>query len=312
VKSLWYGGIVMKLLNELIESLSGERPSLTDALMKTKVLLHRLGQKELVGWVNLELTGYPEDVRVPEYRTLNVEIKGNVTNVAYTYNDQSLPTAHLGEDRGKFTRYWAHESISALEELAKKDTQGFSIPLPPEFYALLGKPLSNDFQVQQAWRAVGPGQLAQILTQVRSRLLDFVLELNEKLGEEMTPEEIRKVGRSPATASMFSHAIFGDNVTISIGDYNRQTVTNRITKGDFEALKSLLQERNVPVGDIEKLRSAIKADARGEDVKAKQFGPKVKAWITGMLSKTLDASWQIEIGVASNLLTDALKSYYGW
>lgn len=303
----------MKLLNELIESLSGERPSLTDALMKTKVLLHRLGQKELVGWVNLELTGYPEDVQVPDYRILNVEIRGNVTNTAYTYNDQSLATAHLGEDlRGKFTRYWARESISALEELAKNDTKVLSIPLPPEFYGLLGKPMSNDFQVLQAWRAVGSGQLAQILTQVRSRLLDFVLELNEKLGEEMTPEEIRKVGSSPATASMFSHAIFGDNVTISIGDYNRQTVTNRITKGDFEALKSLLQERNVPVGDIEKLRSAIKADASGKDVKAKQFGPKVKAWITGMLSKTLDASWQIEIGVASNLLTDALKSYYGW
>jgi hypothetical protein len=303
----------MELLNELIESLSGERPNLTDALMKTKVLLHRLGQKELVGWVNLELTGYPEDVQVPEYRILNVEIRGNVTNVAYTYNDQPLPTAHLGEDvRGKFTRYWARESISALEELAKKDTTGLSIPLPPEFYGLLGKPLRNDFQVQQAWRAVAPGHLPQILTQVRSRLLDFLLELNEKLGEEMTPEEIRKVGSSPATASMFSNAIFGDNVTISIGDYNRQTVTNRITRGDFESLKSLLQERNVPVVDIEKLRSAIKSDSKGQDIKANRFGPRVKGWMKAMLAKAIDTSWQIEVGVASNFLTDALKTYYGW
>ena len=205
----------MELLNELIESLSGERPSLTDALMKTKVLLHRLGQKELVGWVNLELTGYPEDVQVPDYRILNVEIRGNVTNTAYTYNNQSLTTAHLGEDlRGKFTRYLARESISALEELAKNDTKVLSIPLPPEFYGLLGKPMSNDFEVLQAWRAVGSGQLAQILTQVRSRLLDFVLELSEKVEEEMTPEEIKKVGQSPETASMFNHAIFGDNATI--------------------------------------------------------------------------------------------------
>ena len=307
-------GLVMRLLNELIESLSGERPTLTDALMKTKVLLHRLGQKELIGWVNLELTGYPEDVQVPDYRIFNVEIRGNVTNTAYTYNDQSLPTAHLGEDlRGKFTRYWARESISALEQLAKKnDTKVLSIPLPPEFYGLLGKPLSNDFHVQQAWRAVGPGQLTQILAQVRSRLLDFVLELNEKLAEEMTPEEIKKVGQSPDTASMFNNAIFGDNTTILVGDHNRQTVTNRIIKGDFEALKSLLQERNVAVADIDELRSAIEADADGEDVRTKRFGPRVRGWMKSMLAKAVDASWQIEIGVASNFLYEALKTYYGW
>jgi hypothetical protein len=303
----------MKLLDELVASLSREQPSLTDALIKTKVLLYRLGQKELVGWVNLELTGYPEDVPVPEYRNLNVQVKGNVTNVAYNYNDQLLPTAHLGEDvRRMFTLYGARESITALEELARKDEPGLCIPIPPEFYGLLGKTLANDFKVQQAWRAIGPGQMAQILTQVRSRLLDFVLELSEKIGEETTDEDIRRIGRSPATASLFNNAIFGDNATVLVGDHNRQVVTNRITKGDFEALKSLLQERHVPVGDVEKLRSAIKADASGEDVKANRFGPRVRGWITEMLSKTLDASWQIEIGVASNLLTDALKSYYGW
>ena len=303
----------MKLLNELVESLSGEQPSLTDALMKTKVLLHRLGRKELVGWVNLELTGYPENIPVPEYRILNVQVKGNVTNVAFTYNDQLLPTAHLGDEiRLKLARYGARESISALEELARKATQGLSIPLAPEFYGLLGKPLSNDFQVQQAWRAIGQGQLAQILTQVRSRLLDFVLELSEKVGEEMTDEDIKRVGRSPDTASMFNNAIFGDNVTILVGDNSHQTVTNRIARGDFDALKSLLQERNVAVADIDELRSAIEADADGEDVKAKRLGPRVKGWVKSMLSKAVDTSWQIEIGIASNLLTDALKAYYGW
>jgi hypothetical protein len=31
-----------------------------------------------------------------------------------------------------------------------------------------------------------------------------------------------------------------------------------------------------------------------------------------MLDKAVDASWQIELGIAGNLLTDALKKYYGW
>ena len=98
------------------------------------MLLHRLGRKELIGWVNLELTGYPDDIPVPEYRVLSVQVKGDVTNVAYTYNDQPLPTAHLGEEiQLKLARYGARESISTLEELARKDTQGLSIPIAPEF-----------------------------------------------------------------------------------------------------------------------------------------------------------------------------------
>jgi hypothetical protein len=303
----------MKLLDELVASLSAEKPSLTDALMKTKVLLHQLGQKELVGWVNFELNSYPEDAAVPEYRILIVEVKGNVTNGPYSYNDQVFPTVHLGEDvRRSLTRYQARDSITALEEIAKKDRPGVAITIAPEFYGLLGKTLANGFEVNQAWRTAGIGQFAQVLTQVRSRLLDFLLELSEKIGEETADEDIKRIGRSPATASLFKNAIFGDNVTISIGDYNRQTVTNRVTKGDFETLKSLLQERNVPTTDIEELRAAIEADAKGPDVKAKRFGPRVRGWMKSMLAKAVDASWQIEIGVASNFLYEALKSYYDW
>ena len=43
----------MKIIEEIIEILSSEGGSLNDALFKTKVLLHRLGEKELVEWVNL-------------------------------------------------------------------------------------------------------------------------------------------------------------------------------------------------------------------------------------------------------------------
>jgi len=31
-----------------------------------------------------------------------------------------------------------------------------------------------------------------------------------------------------------------------------------------------------------------------------------------MLKKAIDSAWQIELGVAGNLLTIALRKYYGW
>ena len=48
----------MKLVDEIIDILSSDKGKLSDALIKTKVLLHQIGHKELVSWVNNELNGY--------------------------------------------------------------------------------------------------------------------------------------------------------------------------------------------------------------------------------------------------------------
>ena len=47
----------MRLLDEIIELLSDRKGSLTDALLKTKVLMHKIGHQELAEWVNNELNG---------------------------------------------------------------------------------------------------------------------------------------------------------------------------------------------------------------------------------------------------------------
>jgi hypothetical protein len=64
----------MKLLDEIIGLLSSEGAPLTEALLKTKVLLHIIGRKELAEWVNSELNGYRETDTLPSYRTLRGEI----------------------------------------------------------------------------------------------------------------------------------------------------------------------------------------------------------------------------------------------
>jgi hypothetical protein len=303
----------MKLIDELIANLSGEKPNLTDALMKTKVLLHRLGRKDLAEWVNVELNGYPEGTQVPKYRVIHTMITGVVTNMAYRHKSYPLPTLHLEEKiRKRYENLEMRESITVLEGLNANDKGGLRRPIPPEFNRFFDEAFTGGYHVERAWCEIGFGQLGQILTQVRSRLLDFVLDLSEKVDDEMTEDEVKRLGQSPETASMFNHAIFGDNVTILVGNHSTQTVANQITRGDFEALKTFLLHHNVQPADIENLRLAIKADENTEDVQGKQFGSKVRTWMKKMLAKAVENSWQIELGIASNLLTEALKAYYGW
>lgn len=66
------------LLDDIIAILSDEKGSLNAALLKTQVLLHQIGHKELVSWVIHELTGYPEDVELPAYRKVVSQPHGHV------------------------------------------------------------------------------------------------------------------------------------------------------------------------------------------------------------------------------------------
>lgn len=116
--------------------------------------------------------------------------------------------------RKRFEKLEMRDSISVLEGLARNDKNGLSRPIPLEFNGFLNKALTGGYKVQQAWCDIGVGQLSQILTQVRSRLLDFLLELSEKVGDQMSDEDVKRVGQSPETASMFNNAIFGDNVKV--------------------------------------------------------------------------------------------------
>ena len=53
------------LLDEIIGLLGDEKASLTEALLKTKILMRQIGKKELAEWVNNELNGYPDNSELP-------------------------------------------------------------------------------------------------------------------------------------------------------------------------------------------------------------------------------------------------------
>ena len=97
-----------------------------------------------------------------------------------------------------------------------------------------------------------------------------------------------------------------------VGNHNAQDVTNIISQGNFLGLAEFLKNHGVGDANIAELEIAINADGKSLEVAQKRFGPAVKAWLQTMLSKAVDASWNIELGIASSLLASALQRYYGW
>ena len=94
-----------------------------------------------------------------------------------------------------------------------------------------------------------------------------------------------------------------------LGDLIKVKTKNSYLKGNINALKYELRKYKVDTQDIEDLEEAIQRDELDEN--SAEFGPAVNSWIHNMLQKAREAAWQIELSMASAVLTDALNHYYG-
>lgn len=302
----------MKLIDEIIDILSSDTPDLNNALFKTKVLLHNLGEVQAISWVNSELNGYPNIDSMPEYRKLHISLYGNLSNGYWYHNDQPLPLSHLDKDlREKLETHPLLQSIAVIESYAKDDKH-LTITIAPELFSSLGKGLNEGYYVDRAWGKPSLGSMLQVITEVRSRLLDFILELSEKLPDELDASEMKRKSKEIGTSDLFNNAVFRDNTTIVVGSHNIQNVNNEVSKNDFESLANFFKSHQMEEPDVRALKSAIEKDHGSKENIEKQFGGNVRSWIGTMLVKATESTWNVNLGIASSLIADALNAYYGW
>lgn len=301
----------MKLVDEIIDLLSSKESDLATALLKTKVLLHRLGEKKSLEWVTGELQGYPDIENLPSYRILHVNVLGNASNGAYRFTSHALPLMHLDEKiRKKLDTTYLTQGIAVIQEYSQGDN--LQISIAPEFYPSLSKGLGNGYEIESAWGKHSAGAMTQVITEVTSRLLDFVLELSEKLPEELDAEEMKTMAKKIGVSDLFNNTVIGDNATIVVGDSNTQHIKNSVVTNDFSSLQNVLKENGVDQEDIDELKASIDNDKNSQEIKNKSLGSNVTNWIGKMVSKAASTTWDINVGAAGSLLAIAISKYYGF
>jgi hypothetical protein len=126
-----------------------------------------------------------------------------------------------------------------LEQMiSSSKTEQLSRQIPMELNRHLGKQLDASYQIESAWCVMATHDVKGICTQVRSRLLDFLLELKDSVGGTATESELREKSNSLDAQSMFNSAIFGPNATILIGHQSSITATQTITGNELAASAS--------------------------------------------------------------------------
>jgi hypothetical protein len=301
----------MDLIGDIINELVNADQSITGPLLKTKVLASRISNRELLSWVSRELDGYKKVSDLPEYRVSTGSLMGSYRNGPQLYTNCQIPVGTISSELYKsITAIEILDSISSIEKLSKSNPVYTIGDDAKKYLEHSIRSMGNKFyEILTVHLTISSTLFSNILSSVRSRLLDFMLEVEKQFGQET---EIKDLTKHPEIITTIMNTTInnnGDANVINTGNKANVTTNNSVNKGNQDLLAETLRSNGVANEDIQELLAVVDEE---EPKEVNKFSSAVSKWFTKMVGKALDGSWQIAVGTASGLLADALGVHYGW
>jgi hypothetical protein len=302
----------MSLLRDIQNAALDSKVHLPDLLRKCKVLAARLGNPEFKSWVDAELNGYGEKENLPSYRSFRVESHGNFSGfMGSGLQNASIPLSCLpAQFRDMLFIHHSREPISSLADLVSKEGSGsFRVPWPADLVAHVGQDIYQDMNCLSAWQVIPRGGVVGMLDTVRTRVLNFVLEIESDAPDagEAAPG-VHPVPQERVN-QVFHTEIYGNvgNVAAGSEGFSQSSVTT-IAQGDFNSLRTYLTNLGVGPAELVELE-----DATAKDRTSRQdgMGEQTAKWLGKMISRASSGALKVGTTVATTLLTKAIAQYLG-
>jgi len=218
-----------ELAEIIINELTDINISLTSPLLKTKVLAHRIQNRELLLWTNLEVAGYTDLEDVPEYRKTTGDIYSDYRTSRFIATDQYVA---VNGDQELF-RIYMTQGIQTLETYKSAFIgQTFEGEDKKALVANLSAQHEN-FQISRIYKKIPSNFISEILTHVRTKLLDVLLEMEEKYGYISNIKELK------AHNSAITHIVqtnihnFGDANLINAAPHSKIIADIKTSKNNL-------------------------------------------------------------------------------
>lgn len=276
-------------------------------LRKCKVLASRLRHAPLKEWTEWELTGYPSEEALPDYRKLiGAVVLGNFSGAFGSgLNNAPIPQFSILEEHREWLFHVSFlQGVAELEELAQMGDGGLRFPWPADLVAFYGQKIYENMNCLSANRVVSTSVVTGILDTVRTRVLSFALEI-----EEASPDAGEDGPANVSTAKVnqiFNTYIYGGqaNVAGAAGDVTQTTTT---LPAAWPALREELLSLGVAETDMDQLGEAISAD--GED--GDPFGERTQGWIGKMAGRLTTGAVTLATGTSADVLAGVILRHLG-
>jgi hypothetical protein len=247
-----------QLIESLIKDLY-ENKSLSDVFLKLQVIVYLLKNEQLTEWFNNENNGYDVGKILPQYRILPVLFYAQVEqdrgfNGSLMYNNYNLPI-DLIEDKeiqNIMSIFEYRESISNITDLISNKEDGtisMAVPATTTTISLFQRRLQSNCYIHRIWREIPKNAVQNIISQIKSKLLQFLLEINESLNLNISFTEMENKEKiEKAFNQNITNNIYGNNNNVAAGQNVEQNINQNFV--DYEKLK----EYGVEEQHIEELK----------------------------------------------------------
>ncbi|HCT84792.1 MAG TPA: hypothetical protein DF296_06295 [Candidatus Margulisbacteria bacterium] len=300
----------MSLIQEIQDSLTAETTNLASILRKVKVLAYKLNEGTLKDWISKEINGYRERDVIPEYRKIHPRSLGYFVGA---FNAQikncPIPTISLPDIVKKIAENTEITmSIHTLEELLNSEENIFAMMWDQNLVAYCNSncQIIEGYSLVEAKKEVNRIHIEGVIDSVKNKLLDFILELQDKYPTiSESDSEINKIPNE-ASKNIFHTYIYGNNAVVNNDSTINGNINIIVEKDDKETLRLYLLQNGIKQEEINSLITAIEED-NNSDVKHQGFGSKVTDWL-------YNASKMVGTGALANsipTIIQGLMSFYG-
>ena len=298
-------------LNQICEEIVHDitsNTSIAELLLKTQVLSSMVDLEDFSMWVSYEQNGYPEPLKVPDYRILGCNVTASLTipfHVGQT--EMNVPVdaiSHKGL-REMLSKVYFDSAAVEAERLATISNEGrLRKPTPAMGYRYVQE-LFPTAHVEAVFQDLSSSSFATLIESVKSRILNFILGLNKegiirlKMEELGTKEAINKIYYQTFNNSIVSNdggVIEAENILLMNQD-NLSVEDILKLQTMYSRLKVLVKEEKDPM--LQEAAEALNKEIRKPTPKK------------SVIKQTLAVIKGLAKGVASSEIATIINSVLG-
>lgn len=257
----------MSLLRDIQEAAIDEHSQVATLLRKCKVLAARLGSQEFGCWIDNELNGYADLNDLPPYRILKVRSYGHfVDNFGrHQLKNAPIPPGVLPEEIREYVQTSKLAmAISALANLAASDDDPKE-SWQPDVISIIGSRIYDDMNCFSAWKSIPRAALIAVLDTVRTRVLNFVLQIESEYPDAGEAPINSKPVPEEKVSQVFNTYITGTVQNLAAGSSHvgqKASLSYGPSDEMFSKLLDAVAKASANSGAIEKM-SALIEEMRG-------------------------------------------------
>lgn len=279
------------MIKKLIEDIANESISVEQALTRSKIIAHRLGDKTFLDWITCELKGYDAQspIDLPDYREFPCQVEG--TAIGRYRQSQTVPIYAPEVDKmleGMLYKIIVNNGIPNLERtLRTHKSDMVHSPLPTGMALMFTQELgleAHEYSFLEVYKKYGKSQIEDVILQTKQILLDALLKLNDQFPDlddeyKFSTEEKEIINQTINTTIYGSHNVS----TVGLGHNIEQNVSLQLFHQQLNAVKDKLKSFGVQDEDISELESQI--DDKDDEPTIRK---KVMKWIGNLCQKAIE------------------------